>query len=330
MKIFEAIILSLIGLCTISLFVVAIAMKPSVHAQSPKASFIRASIHPSLGADLTNGMLEQNSAPSDFIQPTVSFLSENFMTLDYNLKNIREEGAAVPRIFVVNMPQDMPQIPLPADRKSIFFKTVLPLILKANDDILTDRKRLLRLGEEKIQYGEMLARDKLWLAVLSERYGVKRTNMQEIMRRVDVVPPSIALAQAAEESGWGTSRFTLEGNALFGQWTFGNNNLLIPRARDVGKGHGVRAFSSLLAAVQSYMLNLNTHAAYRKFRKKRQVLRLAGITGSSLVGTLTSYSERGEKYVRTIQTIIDSNNLQNLDKAQLDSKIISGLDQAVM
>jgi Bax protein len=323
MKIFELTIIGIMGLCTVFLSVITIAKERSVRSQSPKANFSKIVINFPSGIVGTVGnseLLSQSNAVG-MVRPTVRYLSAKFMTLDYDLNDIREEGASVPRVFVVNMPQDMPHIQLPADRKNIFFKTVLPLILKANDEILADRKRLLFIHQKKIKFTEIAARDKLWLVVLCERYNVGRTNLLELLRRVDIVPPSIALAQAAEESGWGTSRFTLEGNALFGQWTFGDKNLLVPKARDVGKEHGVRSFRSLLGAVRSYVLNLNTHRAYRGFRKERQNLRRKGlsVTGSSLVSTLTSYSERGKKYVRNIQTIIDSNKLQNLDTARLGS-----------
>jgi Bax protein len=221
---------------------------------------------------------------------------------------------------------------VPAERKRIFFKTVLPLVLKANDEILKQRKRLLRIQAENTKISKLRAADRLWLAALSERYGVSRNNLSEMIRRADIIPPSLALAQAAEESGWGTSRFALEGNALFGQWTFDQKGGLVPKKRDKGKAHRVRAFTSLMDAVRAYVRNLNTHRAYRQFRRERQALRRAGrhLTGSDLTRTLTSYSERGNKYVRTIQLIIDSNQLQNLDKARLGGKIVSLFGQPLI
>jgi Bax protein len=153
-----------------------------------------------------------------------------------------------------------------------------------------------------------------------------------MIRRADIIPPSLALAQAAEESGWGTSRFALEGNALFGQWTFAVKGALVPKNRDAGKAHRVRAFTSLLDAVRAYVRNLNTHKAYRHFRRERQALRQADrqLAGTVLARTLSSYSERGNKYVRTIQSIITGNQLQNLDKARLGGKTVSLSGQPVI
>jgi Bax protein len=134
----------------------------------------------------------------------------------------------------------------------------------------------------------------------------------------------MALAQAAEESGWGTSRFVLEGNALFGQYTFGTKYSLIPRAREAGKEHSIKAFPSLLEAVRSYAHNLNTHRAYRKFRDKREILRQnkKEITGDKLIAQLTNYSERGDKYVSAIRAIINVNRLKKLDNKEIQSNFI--------
>ena len=128
-----------------------------------------------------------------------------------------------------------------------------------------------------------------------------------------------ALAQAAEESGWGTSRFVHEGNAVFGQWTFSDSGSLVPARRDDDKFHRVRVFSSLLDSVRAYARNLNTHSAYRGVRRQRHELRLKGapLDGLLMVDNLKSYSQRGEKYVETIRTLIETNNLHRLDDARL-------------
>jgi Bax protein len=324
MTTFERVIVGLMGFCTMSLFIVAMSAPHGAAPQSPKANFesVNAEMETASGAAVR---AFKNKSPDDIKHLTVGSLSKAFSTLDYDFATVRDEGASVPRVFVVKMPHDMPHIRVPADRKRLFFKTVLPLVLKINDDILKERQRLLRLKAEKVKTGKLAAADRLWLAALSERYGVNRNNLSEMVRRSDIIPPSLALAQAAEESGWGTSRFAIEGNALFGQWTFAVKGALIPKERDAGKSHGVRAFTSLLDAVRAYVLNLNTHKAYRDFRKQRQVLRRTGqqLTGSGLAPTLTSYSERGEKYVRTIQSIINGNQLHNLDKARLGGKAVS-------
>ncbi len=333
MTTFDRAIIGLMGLCTVSLFAVAMNAPVSTIPQSPKASFsfVDTDMDTSAGSTSTIAAIRAIKSKNNK-HLTVGSLSETFSTLEYNLEAVGDEGVSVPRVFVVNMPQDMPHIQMPAERKRIFFKTVLPLVLKINDDILHERKRLLRIKAEKVKTGKLAATDRLWLVALSERYKVARDNLTEMIRRTDIIPPSLALAQAAEESGWGTSRFALEGNALFGQWTFATKGHLVPKNRDEGKAHKIKAFTSLLEAVRAYVLNLNTHKAYKQFRRERQALRRSGkdLTGAGLVRTLSSYSERGNKYIRTIQSIMDGNQLQNLDKARLGGKTVSVTGQPVI
>jgi Bax protein len=163
------------------------------------------------------------------------------------------------------------------------------------------------------------AKDRLWLAVMADRYRTKRGDIFMLLDRVDVVPPSMALAQAAEESGWGTSRFAREGNAIFGQWTFSEIGDLVPHKRDAGKKHRIRSFSSLLNSVRAYVYNLNGHLAYREFRSLRAQMRAGGKTleGVVLIGKLLGYSQKGQKYVDVIREIIRFNKLQQLDGARL-------------
>ena len=225
----------------------------------------------------------------------------------------------VPRLFLASLPSDMSAISQATERKAIFFKTVLPLILQVNDEIWADRQRLRDLDPRATNGRYLPAVDRLWLIVLAERYKVKRDNLKELLKRVDIMPTSMALAQAAEESGWGTSRFSREGNAIFGEWTFSDSEGLVPLKHESGKTHKVRAFRSLLDSVRSYARNLNTHRAYRKLRTLRQKMRGDGtpIRGRQLIETLTSYSERGEDYVRDLRAIMSINNLDGLDAAKL-------------
>ncbi|MEK9723436.1 MAG: glucosaminidase domain-containing protein, partial [Rhodospirillaceae bacterium] len=182
-----------------------------------------------------------------------------------------------------------------------------------------DRRRLSALVERARAGHRLAAVDRLWLVVLAERYKVDRNNYRELLKRVDIVPVSMALAQAAEESGWGTSRFSREGNAIFGEWTFSDAKGLVPLRRDTGKSHRVRAFKSLLHSVRAYARNLNTHRAYRGFRTKRLDMRTDGVPlrGRPLIETLTRYSERGPAYVKGLHKIMTVNNLDRLDEARL-------------
>jgi len=225
----------------------------------------------------------------------------------------------VPRLFLARLPPDMSAIRQIKERKAIFFKTVLPLILQVNDEIRADRRRLWDLHARAINGEYLPAVDRLWLIVLAERYKVKRGDVKELLKRVDIMPTSMALAQAAEESGWGTSRFSREGNAIFGQWTFSDAEGLVPLKRQAGRTHKVRAFRNLLDSVRSYARNLNTHRAYRKLRTIREQMRRDGtaVRGRRLIETLTSYSERGVDYVKGLRAIISDNNLDRLDAAKL-------------
>jgi len=251
---------------------------------------------------------------------TSGALAKTFEQHGYDLDRVRSGEAAVPRLFLASLPGDIRLIRETRVRKSLFFKTVLPLVLQANEEILRDRRRLWSLHFQ-ISLGKKPGPvDRLWLMVMAERYGFKRVSIAALLKRVDIIPPSMALAQAAEESGWGTSRFVREGNAVFGQWTFSGTGNLVPADRDEDKKHRIRAFDSLLDSVRAYARNLNTHAAYRKLRSLRHSLRLKGapVEGLLLVDNIKSYSQRGEKYVEAIRALIKTNNLQRLDDARLN------------
>ena len=317
---FEKTVIGLLGVCCVSLLAVAANRSEGTVYKLPKANFVDLAVRARVVASNFIDPMNSN-VPKNQKYLTVRALSKKFTILDYNFDNILDEGAAVPRILIIKMPRDIREIKTPKDRKFVFFKAILPLVLETNKYILRDRERFLRI---KAEITKISVVDRLWLAALSDRYKVNADDFSEILRRVDIIPPSIALAQAAEESGWGTSRFVLEGNALFGQYTFDAKYSLVPMARDKGKGHNIKAFPSLLDAVRSYAYNLNTHKAYKKFRNIRQGLRIKGyeITGNRLVEALTSYSERGGKYVSTIRLIMNQNRLKNLDKAKIQRDFV--------
>ena len=250
-----------------------------------------------------------------------------FSVMGYDLDSVSSGKSRVPRLFLVNMPSDIGRINKVKNRKGLFFLTILPLIVQVNEEIMEERRRFKRL-RKLIQNGfKIKALDRLWLIVLAERYKVERYNWKALMERVDLIPPSLALAQGAEESGWGGSRFVQEGNAVFGQWTLGDTQGIVPAKRDAGKTHRIKRFKSLLDSVRAYALNLNTHRAYHKMRNVRSKLRNKGlyIQGVRLAKELNSYSERGQKYVNTLLTIIRANKLGRLDNARFAEphKVIS-------
>lgn len=251
-------------------------------------------------------------------------LDRKLAELDYSLSDIRRGAAHVPRLQLANLPPDLAQINSANQRKLLFIKSILPLVLRANELILADRRKLLVFAQAD---RPLTREDDEWIAALADRYDVDRSDMDGLVRRVDVAPPSLAIAQAAEESGWGTSRFAVEANAVFGQWTFRKGSGVVPERRDEGKRHEVRSFEGLRQSVSAYAHNLNIHWAYKEFRQVRHELRTAtkAVTGQALVGTLHKYSERGPKYIKTILTIMRVNGLADFDGARLQDVDVAGL-----
>lgn len=263
---------------------------------------------------------------------TVDAMLTRFEQQGFELTDLRSVSGQldVPRIFLSSLPIDIADVTLTEKRKRAFVKVMLPHILRENERITEDRERLLTL-HERLQLGRALsARDQEWLEQLAERYGLEEVDTAELLNRVDVIPPSLALAQAVEESGWGTSRFALLGNAVFGQWTWTPGNGIVPENRPDGETYEVQRFKSLENSVAAYMRNLNSKASYREFRDKRAAMREQGdIDGYQLAGHLQRYSVRGADYIRTIRSIMRSNNLEMFDAARLvdePAPLFSNLD----
>ncbi|HEY9078675.1 glucosaminidase domain-containing protein [Magnetovibrio sp.] len=241
--------------------------------------------------------------------------------LDYDLTAVSQGYAGVPRLSLISLPENLDQIRETEQRKAVFFKSVLPLVLQVNEQIVADRARLWELHAQKQSGSKLKALDRLWLAAMAERYGTRRGDIAALLSHHDVVPPSLALAQAATESAWGTSRFVREGNAMFGEWTFEDDHKgIVPNERLAGKSHRVRAFDSLYDSVQSYVTNLNKHRAYKEFRALRAEMRAKGqtVSGMRLASALHRYSERGAAYVSELHSIIAGNDLSLLDGARLN------------
>jgi Bax protein len=250
-------------------------------------------------------------------QPLLAWLRDR----DYRLEDVREAGRPVPRVILTSLPDDLETMDSVDDRKALFVKAMLPLVLMVNEPIERDRARLEGLND-LVQSGVSLApRDRRWVTELADRYGFDHpaaTPLSELLKRVDVVPVSLAIAQAAEESGWGTSRIARAGNAVFGQQTWGEEGI-VPQVRRPGETHKYQRFDTLLAGVRAYVHNLNTHDAYRDFRVARASLRQTGkpLDSVRLLSALVKYSERGPDYVQAVRTLIRSNDLQEFDGAKL-------------
>lgn len=266
-------------------------------------------------------------------QPSVAQVNNLFRQVDYRLEGVRLGESAVPRVLLEAVPVDLMTVASPAERKRLFVQLALPLVLHANEAILADRNRLIRLHGELIRGGVIADHgDRIWLDALASRYGVESRDTAALLLRVDVIPPSLALAQGAEESGWGTSRFVREGNAIFGQRTFVAGAGLVPENRDEDKSHEVRSFDRLLGSVASYMANLNTHFAYDRFRAMRAGQRRSpgAMDSIALVGALDRYSERGDAYIETIRSIIESNGLRAYDRARLSDGDVVAVNQSAI
>ena len=241
-----------------------------------------------------------------------------------------EKGTVIevpPYLTVATSPtwnEDSAALPVEV-KKELFYRTLLPLVLYSNELILQDRARLEMVAKDPASL------DSDWLVRLAADYKVSSAEdslpsgdalsalIADLLTRVDVIPPTLALGQAAYESGYGTSRFARQGNALFGQWTYGGKGMQ-PQQKRASKGdYAVAAYDWPLGSVKGYMRNLNTHRAYQGLRDKRAEARSEGRepNGVELTDTLVSYSERGMEYVNTLQGIIRANDLTLADNATL-------------
>jgi Bax protein len=256
----------------------------------------------------------------DFAAADSATLQKKFAAIGYSLEGVRGGTAGVPRIFLSSLPADLSALASIAKRKRLFIQAILPLVLEANEVILADRRRLIELLRRRERGDKMAPAEAAWLRVMTADYCLEPDDSHALRRRVDAVPPALALAQAAAESGWGTSRFAHKGNAVFGQRTWVRGNGLVPKRRDEDKRHEVKKFGGLRASVAAYMMNLNCHPAYRAFRDLRARMRDRDgrLDSSALAGSLIRYAEIGRDYIETLRIIMRVNRLQQLDGAVLE------------
>ena len=257
--------------------------------------------------------VELKEGPSKSVRIEASILNQLFEDNDYNLKKVRANKIVKP--FEVGMlPEELKNIESTKKRKDLFIKIVLPLILSENNRILRDRDILFKV----LNKNNNTKSERRWLEKKFKQYGVVNKDVSTLKIRMDIVPVSLALAQAAKETGWGTSRFAIEGNALFGQWTYSGEGIT-PTAADKGDKHKVMAFSVLKSSVRAYQRNLNTHKSYKAFRKERATQRdnEENLDSTLLANYLDSYAETGEEYVKILKQIINQNNLRDFDNAKI-------------
>jgi len=252
-------------------------------------------------------------------------LEAEFQSYSYQIDAL-ENG--VPPLILENLPGDLNKITSTKQRKSIFFKSLLPMILLANDEINVERKQLLKVNQQ-LSEKKVLNDNKLQiLSTLSQRYNVKLNKTQpekvvhKLLNRIDIIPADLALAQAANESAWGTSRFSRMANNLFGEWTFVQGQGIIPKGRPAGATYEVQKFSTVYDSVRSYLHNLNTHSAYKQLRQLRAESRVYGQSpkGLKLAEGLLRYSTRGKDYIKELQAMIRTNQLNRFASAKLRTR----------
>ena len=263
--------------------------------------------------DLLYDILEENNSEINLVRYTTTEIDSLFKEVNYNLKDVRDTKLVKP-VDIGLLPNEIKNIGNTKKKKDMFIKIVLPLIVKENNKIRIDRKRLFTI----LNKNSNTDIEKKWLEKKFKQYGVKKNDLSTLKIRMDEIPVSLAIAQAAKETGWGTSRFALEGNALFGQWTWSGEGLK-PKDAEKDQGHKVMKFNVLQASVRAYQRNLNTHSSYREFRKARAKLRDEGVELDSMMLSehLDKYAETGQKYVETLKKIILQNNLKDFDDAKL-------------
>jgi len=308
---------------TVRLMVVMIAMVVLLGAQAFCES-VKKMTSPAHGSEADQRIVRiEYSSGSQFEQIIIG--------LNYKPEGWQAGIREVPRLFITDIPprwhnKNIQELDV-TTKKRIFFRFVGPLILHSNELIQTNRDRVTSIIGALRAGAVVSHQDQAFLREIAEAYKVAegKTDLTDhslqdkLLRRVDTVPPSLVLAQAAEESGWGTSRFAVEGNALFGMWTWGSKGITPLKQRSGLGNYKIAVYETPLQSIIAYMHNLNTHHAYKKLRARRAEMRKIGakVTGWDLASTLTKYSERGKAYVDSLRALIKVNMLQQVDDAYL-------------
>jgi len=262
---------------------------------------------------LFEDVLQFEDLPNDVVRLSANTIQQLFKDTNYNLKDVRIKKLVKP-VSLSLLPQEMKLIENTKKRKELFIQIILPLIIKENNYIKLDRIRLFSI----LNKNKNTNAEKNWLGKKFKQYGVVNQDLSTLKIRMDEIPVSMAIAQAAKETGWGTSRFAQEGNALFGQWTWSGDGIKPAGAED-DSTHKVMKFKVLQASVKAYQRNLNTHSSYKKFRSARADFRDKKKPLDSLIlsSYLDKYAETGKEYVKILQQIINQNDLIDFDDAKL-------------
>ena len=268
------------------------------------------------GLDLENlfeDIFSIEEVPTDTVRLSAETINQLFKDTKYNLETVRKKKIVKP-INLSLLPSEIRNIESTKKKKNLFIKIVLPLILEENKRIKLDRKKLFKILNKNMNSDA----EKKWLNTKFKQYGVLNRDLSTLKVRMDIVPVSLSIAQAAKESGWGTSRFAIEGNALFGQWTWSGEGIK-PAGVDSEEKHKVMKFKVLKASVRAYQRNLNTHGSYKKFRSERAKMRDNDEELDSLIlaDYLDKYAATGKEYTKIIKQIIKQNSLKDFDKVKL-------------
>ena len=236
-----------------------------------------------------------------------------FEDLEYDLDRVRSNKLVKP-IYFTRLPKDLDEIKSVTQKKETFLQILLPLVVAENETTLKNRKYLFKILKKN-----QSVENTNWINKKYKKYKVSKKNVDELIEKMDIVPTSIALAQAAKESGWGTSRFALEGNAIFGQWTW-NGAGIEPLEKIAGQKHKILKFPLLRASVKAYINNLNSHNGYKSFRKKRLQLRNENknLSGLDLIHELDNYAQTGKEYTKILEKIIKQNDLDEFETVTID------------
>ena len=236
-----------------------------------------------------------------------------FKDLEYDLDKVRNKKKVKP-IYFTRLPKDLDAMKNIKKKTETFLQILLPLIVAENEKIKKDRKYLFKIIKENES-----EESRRWLNKKYKAYKVSDKNIQKLIEKIDIIPTSIALAQAAKESGWGTSRFALEGNAIYGQWTW-NGDGIEPLEKTKDQNHKILKFPLLRASVKAYINNLNTHNGYKRFRAKRAKIRKQNkkLVGVELIHELNNYAQTGKEYTKILEQIINQNDLDELEAVTID------------
>lgn len=257
-----------------------------------------------------------------------------FDQLDYRWTTL-DQG--VPDITVHNFPADLSTVPNVKQKKHLFFLSLLPMVLTQNEKVLQQREQLKQLLAQYDKEQTLSTRNKDWIKRLMKEYRFSHDPLnnsehrKQLLSRVDMIPTALVLAQAANESAYGTSRFAQQANNIFGEWTFTPGTGIVPKGRPAGETYEVKKFSSLSDSIQSYINNLNTHNAYSGLRASRETMRSKQqpLQGFYLAEGLLSYSTRRDAYVTEIQTMINYNQLSQLAQLELRNKVAFVADASI-